>query len=170
MPTRRQTKTASCYNCLRPSVKRTRPAWRFGRATALIARPRILLSIADEMGFWSTVTRAVWQREQVLWDVRQSAGGGRGASGHFRSQTGVHCALCCRFLLRELFQVWRHAESRGQKSSRPDANGVVELSPFAYRTGWPMSCRGRGSTGSATTGCSRRLTTSGEPVIDNQRL
>jgi len=51
---------------------------------------------------------------------------------------------------------------RGRKSTRPGANGVVELTPFEFRlsswTGSPISCRRRGSTGIATTECLRRIT------------
>jgi hypothetical protein len=53
---------------------------------------------------------------------------------------------------------------RSRKSTRPGANGVVELSPFlSSSTGSLTSCPRRGSTGTGITGCSPRITSSGPP-------
>ena len=44
---------------------------------------------------------------------------------------------------------------RGRKSTRPGANGVVDLTPFefpfVFLTGSPASCRRRASTGTGIT-------------------
>jgi hypothetical protein len=75
----------------------------------------------------------------------------------------------CGRIARIRYVLPRHKDAtwvgpgRDRKSTRPGANGVVELSPFQFWTASPISSRRRGSTGIGITASLHPTTSSGPP-------